>query len=510
MSARGAKSKHNYSTRSANFHWFFGPHLDKLQENSLPTELDLVRLYLFKKEKYAFRNAKNLICKEIQNDLKRIWTTEANLPIQIDSTIYNSLVKLFDKAEIFSTNNKGKHQSDADWIQVQRKNCMKLFDIFACRCFIKVQSKESILPSNCSCNISKKIPLDDLNFYANQKFEFEKEKRMVISNSIDLEGSLVVQRNLNQEVRQEQEIIRLENQRLREASNIDFETIIDPTTLDLSDDSFSDSSNEKSHDGESSDETFQPSSSSATKKKNMVDYSSVVSYANRKGVPYETLSAIMNLVKLAEGEKDEEKFVSKNKLFRQSKKLGQNLSDKHSQKSGIICIKFDGKKGKSRIAHCRQEVVDKITCISEPGGHYLHHFIPEDDVEEVESGTGYNIGNGVYKVVLLYDSETTLLAVGGDNTSTNTGVKRGAFRWLQVFLGRPLQILPCLLHYVELPFKRLVTLHVGKTTGPRSRKGALGKKLADLKENLQETVAFRPITDGKMSDLHEALIDNKK
>ena len=47
-----------------------------------------------------------------------------------------------------------------------------------------------------------------------------------------------------------------------------------------------------------------------------------------------------------------------------------NVPKKHSYISGIICLKFDGKKGTSRLPHLREEIVEKITCIYEPGGAY--------------------------------------------------------------------------------------------------------------------------------------------
>ena len=482
---------HSYSTRSTKNHWLVGPYLEKLSEINLPTELDLVRYYLFKKDDKRYsKTEKNNLCKEIREIIKGIWIEKANLPVQIDPTIYNAILKLVDRLEDIDKRFKFNRQNDSDWIAIERKKFVKLFDIFACRCFSSVLSQELILQYNCKCNIAIKLPSDDLEFYANQKFVFDSKERMVISNSKDKKGSLIVQKRLKDESTKERAPILLKKQIERESSQLN-ETV-SVSNLDLSCSSDSESLD--------SDEEYVPKSLQNNKSKNTVDYSSVVSYAMRKGVGFETLSAIINLTKAAEGEEDESKFVSKNKLYYQGQRLGSKLSSKHAEISNVLCIKGDGKKGKARVESSKQEVQDKYTVIYEPGGKYLDHFVPQN-------GTGEEIGLGLFDTVVLYESEKSLLAVGGDNTSTNTGSKKGAFHWLETFLGRPLQIIACTLHYIELPFKRLVTHHIGKTTGPKTRKNPLGHKVSKINENLAEVVEFEPVP-GMLSQMDEALLVN--
>ena len=61
----------------------------------------------------------------------------------------------------------------------------------------------------------------------------------------------------------------------------------------------------------------------------------------------------------------------------------------------------------------KEKVIEKITCIMEPGGTYLDHFEPGD-------GTAYSCGAGLFRIVLKYDSLHSLLVIGGDNCPTNT------------------------------------------------------------------------------------------
>ena len=65
----------------------------------------------------------------------------------------------------------------------------------------------------------------------------------------------------------------------------------------------------------------------------------------------------------------------------------------------------------------KQKVVELITCISEPGGEYLHQFQPEE-------GTGVGVAQGVFHVIQSYDLEGCLLAIGGVNCPTNTGKRK--------------------------------------------------------------------------------------
>ena len=121
--------------------------------------------------------------------------------------------------------------------------------------------------------------------------------------------------------------------------------------------------------------------------------------------------------------------------------------------------------------------MELITVIAELGGHYLHLFKPKN-------GTGYEIASWLFELIHLYDSMDSIKAIGGDGTASNTGIHGGAFRWTEVMIGRPLQWVVCLLHYVELPMNHLLTLHTGQTKGPRSREGSLASQFYNLKHEL--------------------------
>jgi len=81
--------------------------------------------------------------------------------------------------------------------------------------------------------------------------------------------------------------------------------------------------------------------------------------------------------------------------------------------------------------------------------------------------------------------------IGCDGTSTNTGWKNGAIKHIETRLERPVHRVICLLHFNELPLRHLVETLDGKTTGPESFCGPLGKQLASCQS--LPVVAFKRI-----------------
>lgn len=75
-----------------------------------------------------------------------------------------------------------------------------------------------------------------------------------------------------------------------------------------------------------------------------------------------------------------------------------------------------------------------------------------------------------------------------DGTSVNTGRVSGVIKRLELFIGRPLQWLICLLHFNELPFRHIFSEMDGPSIGPVNLCGPIGKQLL---ENLSK----KPIVD---------------
>ena len=116
----------------------------------------------------------------------------------------------------------------------------------------------------------------------------------------------------------------------------------------------------------------------------------------------------------------------------------------------------------------------------------MTHFEPKD-------GTGLRIAHEIDNVLIEYNSESSLLALGMDGCPVNCAPHKGVARKVELPLGRPLQWLVCLLHTHELILRHLFEELDGKANGPLNYTGPIGQKMCKLKDNLEPFVKFDKI-----------------
>ena len=150
------------------------------------------------------------------------------------------------------------------------------------------------------------------------------------------------------------------------------------------------------------------------KVRNMDSYDLFVSYGKRNGIKSHVLAGLLNCLRVDDKISDPSKFCSTKKIDNEWSRINTKLTRNHLGISNIIGLIFDGKKGPSKLAHNKETVIEKVTCIMEPPGTYLDHFEPEN-------GDAYIIAAGLFQIVLKYDSNQSLLLIGGDNCPTNSG-----------------------------------------------------------------------------------------
>ena len=134
----------------------------------------------------------------------------------------------------------------------------------------------------------------------------------------------------------------------------------------------------------------------------------------------------------------------------------------------------------------RQAVSEEHIClITEPGSKYLGHFT-------TETGSSLSIHSGITRFLEEKSfSMTSLVAIGCDGTNVNTGMNNGVIKRIEDSLGRPVHWFVCMLHSNELPLRHLFNSLDGKTSGPRSFTGPIGKELQ--KCETRAVVSFTPI-----------------
>ena len=107
-----------------------------------------------------------------------------------------------------------------------------------------------------------------------------------------------------------------------------------------------------------------------------------------------------------------------------------------------------------------------------------------------------------------YNSAETIKCIHCDGTKVNTGHTGGAVRTLELLLNKELQWCVCVKHLVELVLHTIFVLVDGKTTGPDSYEGPIGKVISDKKGLPEVPMAnFIPI-DGQIPDVPDHLLHN--
>ena len=139
---------------------------------------------------------------------------------------------------------------------------------------------------------------------------------------------------------------------------------------------------------------------------------------------------------------------------------------------------FDGKhiatlalaKGKSGKTFQKTEIQDHYVILEEPNSVYLGHVVPY-------SGHGICIAVALSRFAKAHGWDPHITVVGADGTKTNVGSNNRAIPYFKKLLGHSLHWNICSLHANKLPFQALFAHYDGKTAGPTSFKGPIGKEL---------------------------------
>ena len=174
------------STRSSTEDPIFGQFLQKLPENQLPLEIEVVRHYLHFKDtefdqsytregkvvKVINTNTKRKIINKISTSLKDVWWSKGSIPVKSDRAIENTIENVIDKAlqkcpKDFSKFMDGRNDQNLKMEFLKNKGFFKLVDISLCQCFVKATEEKDFNISKCSCK--SKFPERELPFYCEQK-----------------------------------------------------------------------------------------------------------------------------------------------------------------------------------------------------------------------------------------------------------------------------------------------------------------------------------------------------
>ena len=162
-------------------------------------------------------------------------------------------------------------------------------------------------------------------------------------------------------------------------------------------------------------------------------------------------------------------MLDRKKVERERLCVGQkNVNERKCENLKLQCIGFDGRKDNT-ITTAGIIKEEHITIVREPSSSYIDHLTPDN-------GTSRCIANEILHLIFETGSSGSLNALLCDATVVNTGKFGGVIKLIETELDRPMQWLVCQLHLNELPFKHVFELVDGKTSGPGSFKGEIGKK----------------------------------
>lgn len=196
-----------------------------------------------------------------------------------------------------------------------------------------------------------------------------------------------------------------------------------------------------------------------------------------------------------------EMVLDPSKLRQQRQRWRYRAVHEHETRSTkCSCIGFDGKNDTTllQVSGCKRSLGEEnYALVSFHVGEYVDHVV-------LESSKAQDVSRENLSVISYYDSTDSLQAVVCDGTNSNTSLHNGIIRKLEEVLCRPLQWLVCLLHFNELPLRKMLTfVDKAKSTGPATSTGIISSALQFGPKDLP-IAAFKPIP-GKVVDVNEVV-----
>lgn len=460
--------------------------------NVLPTHEDLMKCYLWLRHELKQGSNKEptifQISTVLYDKLLEIWEN-ASIPVLSNARIMTLIRAYHEKYMRLLKQPKSKLSSEQykkRLEQFQQESREKLFDIAACKC-------DFIL---CKCEKSKKVPKSEQAFLLDQRTS----RKMFIGN-IDIAAT--------------QKIRRAEKRKLQEEVR---KSTVQYTGLPRKDTDGSVTDESNTEDTEISGEPLtshcfvpEPSTSSGNKsskkessKQMRLKLPTLAKICDRYGVSSRAAAAISSAVLKDIGvitQDNSSKVIDKCKVQRERQKSRGLSTATQLNSTEIRGLYFDGRKDKTIIHdnvagkfHRREIIEEHISLVEEPESKYLGHTTPS-------SGSAEHIKNSIFEFFNTRNiSLNSLLAFGCDGTNVNTGIKGGVLRLIELEVKRPIQWLVCQLHGNELPLRHLFHYFDGKTTGPSTFSGPIGK-LLETCEKLP-IIKYLPIkVDSEMTSL---------
>ena len=396
--------------------------------NVLPTNGEIIKEWLqlqLNEAKPGIIPSRCQIITDISSKLRQLWIS-ASIPIISPEGIRKKLDNLFDlyrdlKKSYKRDNEKPKFQVKADTLRL-------LFDISVCKCKDFEQ---------CRCPKDRKVPKEEQIFLIDQR-----NKRKMFIGGIDPKIS---NRNMKNWMRKE-------SKNAAKSLSIVPETSCSSDSVQTADENIDEVELDSVN-----DPTFEMQG--IAKINNSLRLDAVALASERTGISDRKAAIIASAVLEDVGiisDENPSNITDRKKIERARKKSrSAHLADAQEEiaSKNPLGLYFDGKRDstlklvKKGVKRVKMTVIeDHYTIVLEPGSQYKAHVTPE-------SSTAKDISSAMYEN--MGSQMDAIKVIGSDGTNTNVGSKGGVITLLESKLGRNLQWSICLLHFNELPLRKL-------------------------------------------------------
>lgn len=415
--------------------------MEQLKENRLPTKTDVLQsIILLKSEKFKI-NLKSIFV-STANSIEKIWQKTC-IPIITTKRIIVKIEDLYSSYE--SVLKFGSATKFTIKIAEFKKKCDEtLFEISKCKC-------DDIFL--CKCPWEAKVPLKEKNFLLDQRTE----RKMVFGN-VDKKMT----ENFERKLKNQSKIIKKRK----------IESVIASSSTSTS------TSTETQIVHQKENPNFPPK---------RIKLTNVAAILNSSDVSYRVGASICNAFLKDMGITSEEDIIDPSKVFRAKKEVRETATFYHLnalrsfiESQQAIGLFFDGKIDKTfntivneetERSHPRFNKENHYVMLFEPGNNFYTHITPNGK-------QAVDLAKCIYdKMELDFINKDKIEFIGCDGTIFNTGHLNGVICEFEKMLMRPVHWIICLLHFNELPLKKLFAYCDGPTAGPRNFSGTIGQEL---------------------------------
>lgn len=430
--------------------------------SDLPTHEQVIKHFLFVKFQLKSDSYNPPLYESFKNvaiHLLGVWQKASIPSVKQDRVIkvlknyhgkYLNLLKTLKSTSI-------KQQTLDTKIYEFKQNSLKLFDISACKCVSFMKG---------SCPRENKVSQQEQYFLLDQR-----TSRKMIIGSIDTNETQKIKKRLLRTP------VKSQASTSKEMSASQNKDDVEDTVLVLPD---------SSSESEIITSDYEPNSSTKRRletSQSSLDLMPLAIMSDKTGASDRQVASLATVVlqgNKTDSDIDKSLIIDRHKIRRARKKIRRELQEKSIVEEPLESIYFDGRKDLTRVndasGHIKNVREEHISLIQEPGSHYIGHLTPD-------TGTSKSITSSIMDFFSAKEVDTSqVVVIGCDGTAVNTGLRGGVIKLIEEKLGHPVHWLVCLLHANELPLRHLIHTVDGKTTGPSTFTGTIGKQLPDCEK----------------------------